>query len=73
MKYGADALLPQNQKAFNIILLGKILVKNVILILFLTKKEVDSRKHQEYELKSHRLDIDRIHDNFLSKTIGHSF
>ena len=27
MKYGADALLPQNQKAFNIILLGKILVK----------------------------------------------
>ena len=55
MKYGADALLPQNQKAFNIILLGKILVNNVILILFLTKKEVDSRQHQEYELNSHQL------------------
>ena len=68
MKYGADALLPQNQKAFNIILLGKILVKNVILILFLTKKEVDSCQHQDYELNSHQLmEFKMIHRKFSVK------
>ena len=63
MKYGADALLHKIKRHFTLYFKASF-----FLIPFLTKKEVDSFQHQDYELNFHQLmEFKMIHRKFSIK------